>query len=160
MDVRKPRRASHTYDQLIEAPPERVFPLYCPVREADWVAGWDPSVVYTNSGLVEKDCVFTTKHEDRGVESTWVVTEYDTDAFFVQMVKFTPGVTVCRLEIRLAPAGPQKTSAAVTYCHTSLGPEGDAFLEGFTEEFYGGFMREWERAMNHYLKTGRTLDRT
>jgi len=42
----------------------------------------------------------------------------------------------------------------VTYSHTSIGPHGDAFVAGFTEEFYERFMRDWESRMNHYLVTG------
>ena len=39
------------------------------------------------------------------------------------------------------------------YSHTSLGPAGDALVASFTEEFYGGFMRDWEARLNHYLRT-------
>jgi hypothetical protein len=59
------------------------------------------------------------------------------------MIKITPGVTACRLTIELRPA-PAGTEADVTYSHTSLGPEGEAFVAGFTEDHYRQFMRDWE----------------
>jgi hypothetical protein len=34
------KRITHEYTQNNVAPPEKVFPLLCPVREADWVPGW------------------------------------------------------------------------------------------------------------------------
>ena len=37
MGIRKPRRATRTFIQKLVAGPERVFPLLCPVREADWL---------------------------------------------------------------------------------------------------------------------------
>jgi hypothetical protein len=42
MNIQPPARAVHTYVQRLVAGPERVFPLLCPVREADWIEGWNP----------------------------------------------------------------------------------------------------------------------
>jgi len=51
-------------------------------------------------------------------------------------------------------AEPGGTAADVTYQHTALGDAGRDFVDSFTEEFYVGFMNEWEASMNHYLTTG------
>jgi hypothetical protein len=61
------RRVAHEYTQTNPAAPERVFPLLCPVREADWIPGWRYKLIYSESGVAELGCVFTT--EDRVVES-------------------------------------------------------------------------------------------
>lgn len=60
--IRSPRITRH-YTQRIEAPPARVFPLLCPVREADWLEGWGEIVemVHSDSGLAEDGCVFLTR---------------------------------------------------------------------------------------------------
>jgi len=72
------------------------------------------------------------------------------------MLKITPTVTACRLTIQLRPiAG--GSEAVITYSHTSLGPEGDTFVASFTEEFYRGFMQDWESRVNHYLLHGAAL---
>lgn len=42
------------------APLERVFPLLCPVREREWLQGWDATMVCSESGVAEPGCVFTT----------------------------------------------------------------------------------------------------
>jgi hypothetical protein len=34
------KRVVHEYKQHNVAPPEKVFPLLCPVREGDWAPGW------------------------------------------------------------------------------------------------------------------------
>src|SRR2546427_13050450 len=39
------RRVTHEYTQTNDAPPEIVFPLLCPVREADWVPGWQYKMI-------------------------------------------------------------------------------------------------------------------
>jgi hypothetical protein len=151
MEIRKPVRATRTYTQSLVAPPDLVFPLLCPVREADWIEGWDPVSVLSLSGVAEPDCVFTTV----AGESTaiWFVTRHDPAAGFVEMLKIVPEVTACRLTIQLKAVA-TGCEAAITYSHTSLGPQGDAFVAGFTETHYAGFMRDWESRMNHYLETG------
>jgi hypothetical protein len=140
--------------QRIAAAPELVFPLLCPVREADWIEGWDPVSVWSESGVAEPDCVFVTDSDDR--QAIWYITEHSPEDGFVEMLKITPGVTACRLSIRLAP-GDVGTDAEVTYSHASLGPAGEEFVAAFTEEYYTRFMRDWEARMNHYLKTGSAL---
>ena len=72
------------------------------------------------------------------------------------MLKITPQVTACRLTIQLRPAT-GGSEAVVTYTHTSLGPEGDAFVASFTEDHYRQFMRDWEARINHYLVHGTAL---
>jgi len=152
--ISPPRRATRTYTQKLLAGPARVFPLLCPVREADWIDGWDPVSVWSTSGLAEKDCVFVTSPD--GGEAIWYITRHEPDAGVVEMVKITPGVTACKLSIALT-ATDEGTDARVTYSHTSLGPVGDEFIEGFSEEYYAVFMRDWESRLNHYLSTGEML---
>lgn len=155
MRISAPNRVTKTYTQQLSASPDRVFPLLCPVREADWIPGWDPIDVWTESGVAEAGCVFTTEAEDQ--VAVWYVTRHEPNLGEVEMIRITPGVTVCRLEIELSPSA-LGTDARVTYSHTSLGPAGDAFIAAFTDEYYTEFMQEWELRLNHYLETGRRLE--
>lgn len=151
MKIITPNRVTHTYTQRLVAPPEAVFPLLCPVREADWIPGWDPALVVSASGLAEPDCVFVTAAPPG--DAVWYVTRHEPQARLVEMIKVTPAVTACRLTIRLRPTA-AGCEADVTYMHTSLGPQGDEFVAAFTEDFYRGFMQEWESRINHYLRHG------
>ena len=152
MKIARPRRVTRSYLQTIEGTPEEIMPLYCPVREAEWCAGWDPIVVYSESGVVEPDCVFVTG--DGLLESAWFVTRYVPEAGQVEMVKHTPGVTFVKLSISLEPAPGKTTCATITYSLTALSRAGEQALAEFTEEHYATMMQAWEKAMNHYLKTG------
>lgn len=154
MDVRKPNRITRVYTQRLVAEPARVFPLLCPVREMDWIDGWDPIAVMSESGAAERDCVFVTAASP--VDAVWFITRHEPEAGFVEMVKISPQVTACKLSIQLS-AIPGGAEALVTYAHTSLGPAGDEFVAGFTEDAYLAFMRDWEARMNHYLRTGTPL---
>lgn len=154
MEIRKPIRVSRSYLQRLTAPPARVFPLLCPVREADWIEGWDPVAVMTESGVAEPGCVFITRAAP--ADAVWIITRQDATAGVVEMIKVSPGVTACRLTIVLE-ATVAGCDAHVTYEHTSLGPAGDEFVGGFTEPYYEQFMRDWEARLNHYLATGEKL---
>jgi hypothetical protein len=154
MKITEPIRVARSYTQRLIGPPEAVFPLLCPVREADWIHGWDPVVVVSRSGLAEPDCVFTTVASPSN--AIWYITRHEPENWFVEMLKITPSVTACRLTIQLQRVT-DGCEAQVTYAHTSLGPEGDAFVGGFTEDAYATFMQDWESRMNHYLRTGQTL---
>lgn len=73
------------------------------------------------------------------------------------MFKVTPEFTVGKLQISLSAQGDTGTNATIAYEFTSLGPLGDAYLEGFTAQWYEKFMQVWEEQMNHYLETGELI---
>ncbi len=154
MKVSSPKRATRTYTQHLVAPPDKVFPLLCPVREVDWIDGWDPLAVFSQSGLAERDCVFITKGSPDN--AIWYITQHDLCAGLVEMLKITPSVTACKLTIQLR-AVEGGSEAEISYSHTSLGPAGDALVESFTDSYYASFMKEWESRINHYLSFGSLL---
>ena len=154
MKITQPVRATRHHTQRLGADPATVFPLLCPVREADWIEGWSPTLVVSSSGVAEPDCVFTTGAEP--VDAVWYITRHEPAAGCIEMLKVTPGVTACRLSIQLRPV-PGGCEADITYSHTSLGPLGDAFVASFTAEFYRQFMQDWESRLNHYLLHGTAL---
>ena len=151
MKVGKPVRVERAYTQRLNAPPHEVFPLLCPVREAEWVTGWDPAVVFTRSGYVEQDCVFITEGGEAEADSVWVVSEWDPDAFRLVLVKVTPDKTVGRITIALTANAGNGTDARVTYMYTAIAENGVHFVQGYTEDFFVDFMRHWEAALNSYL---------
>ena len=154
MYITKPNRATHTYRLRLRAWPEKVFPLFCPVRETEWADGWLSELVISSSGVAERDCVFTTS--DKRGTAVWYITRYEPENWLVEMLKIAPGVTACRLNIQLCKEG-ARCIADVTYTHTSLGPAGDELVAAFTVEHYQKFMQGWEEALNHFLTTGHLL---
>lgn len=151
MKTAYPNRLRHSYTQILIKSPDQVFPLLCPIRELEWAEGWNPSLVVSNSGVVEKDCVFITPGDSE--DTIWVVTRHDAEQLELEMLMVTPGRTVGKLEISLLDLGGNKTAAEVAYTHTSLGPEGDEYMGGLTEEWYLQFMQDWETQLNHFLST-------
>ena len=96
------KRVSHEYTQTNDAPTENVFPLLCPVREAEWVPGWQYRLIYSESGVAEDGCVFSTPN-DAGPETVWMVTHYDPAAFTIAYAWVEPGMIATQLRISLLP---------------------------------------------------------
>ena len=151
MIIRTPDRVRHSYTQQLDAPPDAVFPLLCPVREVDWVPGWSPRLVVSATGLAERDCVFTTPEGDG--EATWVITEHEPAERRVEMLKVVPGQLVVRLHIVVRPREGGGSAADVTYTYTALDAVGAAYVASRTPEVYAEFMRGWERSLNDYPHT-------
>lgn len=148
MRIEKPYRVSRSYVQHLDAGPAAVFPLLCPVREVEWVEGWEVGVVIAESGLAEAGCVFTTPAGD--TEAIWTVTEFRPEDGRIAFVKVTPGETVADISIALSPDDDGGTAALVTYTLTALTSAGRAVVDELTEDAYEGFMKTWESELNAF----------
>lgn len=159
MKIQTPNRKMHGYVQHINAPPKTVFPLLCPVLEVEWVPGWLPENVISQSGVCEQDCIFVTppKRASESHNSIWIVTKYDPDNWALEMYKVTPEHTISKIEITLANESGNSTTANISYEITVIGAAGEKFMEEFTEEWYEAFMLAWEKAINHYIDTGKKI---
>jgi len=152
-------RVTHEYTQQIAAPPERVFPLLCPVREGEWLDGWSDIVemIHADSGLAEDGCVFRTRGPGRP-ETVWMITRHDATAGLVEFVRVTEGLVATRLTIRVEAASESTSAVHVTYAHTPLGEAGRAFVrENHSASAFERDLAWWEASMNHWLETGETL---
>jgi hypothetical protein len=148
-------RVAHEYTQHNEAPPEKVFPLLCPVREAEWVPGWHYRMIYSKSGVAEDGCVFSTPN-DAGPETVWVVTEYDPAALRIAFVWSRPEVA-CRIQIALTARSQETTAAHIRYSYTGLSVAGNKEIAGYSRHWFEDKMKGWEKAINHYLRTGQRM---
>jgi hypothetical protein len=155
LNIVHPHRVAHRYIQHLNANPEQVFPLLCPVRECEWVNGWKPRIVITTSGVAERDCIFTTQAGAQ--EAVWVVTRYE-PPLYIEFLKVTAGETVGRISIELRANGNQGTLAEITYAYTALSERGGNAINAFTAEHYERFMKAWEDELNYFLRTGKKLE--
>jgi hypothetical protein len=64
----------------------------------------------------------------------WYITKHEPQSGFVEMLKITPNVTATKVTIQLRPVA-AGSEAVITYMHTSLGPEGDAFIESCSDDY-------------------------
>lgn len=145
-----------TYTQINEGPIEEVFPLLCPVREKEWIDGWEYEMIYSISGFIEKDCVFTTPHHGQ-FDTVWQVTEYDPDNYTIEFLRVTPRENVVRINISLERVNEKQTKAFISYKYTSLNISQNTIIERDMENSFKKSMETWERSINHFLNTGTML---
>ena len=150
-----PERTVKHYTMTLCAPPSDVFPLLCPVRESDWIEPWSCDMVYTQSGIAEKNAIFKTDFSSQGGRETWVVCRYDPPEA-IEFIRFIPEFKVNRLDVALMPAA-ETTRATWTHTYTGLSEAGNRWIRDLSDETFQSEKRMLEKLLNHYLKTGTLL---
>jgi hypothetical protein len=143
----------------LPAPPDRVFPLLCPIREYDWIDGWACELVYSASGVAERDCVFVTERPEEG-RTIWVASLHDPVERRVDYVRVTPGLRVVVMKLAVAAGAQESCEVRIRYTVTSLGERGAQLLERDRREGGGGFAQaaaRIERTLRHFVTTGEKL---
>ena len=135
---------------------EAIFPLLCPVREADWIDGWEYEIIHSNSGLAELNCVFTTPNQDDS-KTIWQITRYDTVNYNIEFVRVTPKESIVKININLDPIQKNVTKAIISYKYTGLNEVQNNFIRNELPRTFKSNMLYWESAINHYLNTGEKL---
>ncbi len=144
-------RQTHRYTQHLRAPAHEVFPLICPVREAEWLEGFEYDMVHSDSGVAELGCLFTTSR-DGEPDTVWCITTHDRSAGRVEFHRVTPTLVATHIVVQLSDE-PEGCTADITYTHTSLGPAGHAYVrERCGESAFLTMVQLWERSLNRYLK--------
>jgi hypothetical protein len=147
-----------SYNQMNTGNIKEVFPLLCPVRERDWIDGWDCKMIYSISGLIEKNCVFITQlNKDK--ETIWHVTQYDKKNYRIEFLRVTPKENTVRINMQLEKINESYTKTYISYLYTLL--ENTQVEEKMSqiEQSFLNSMTHWEKAINYYLKTGKKLKR-
>ena len=149
-------RVAYEFTQNNPAPPDKVFPLLCPVRESDWLPGWNYQIIYSDSGVAELGCIFTTINSSvqPPAQVTWTTIDYDPVAYRIAYVWINPGRVLAELRIQLSKAEDGSTRNHIRYRYTGLSPDGNREVEGYDREWFAKRMLNWETAINHYLRTG------
>ena len=152
MTTVEPQRVTRSYTMTLHAGVERVFPLLCPVREHEYLDDWNATILYSESGVAEPDCVFQTPNEE-GPPTTWCIAQHDPAAGKILFVMFTPESRVSQLGIRVRPDSGNTTEATFTYTHTAIAPDGRDFIGVFTEDAFLAKMGAFEQKLNTYLQS-------
>lgn len=147
---------TYSYTQIYNGSIKNVFPLLCPVREMDWLDGWNFKMIHSNSGLIEKDCVFTTPHHGE-YETVWHVTQYDKLNYKIEFLRVTPNENVVKINILLDRINVQQTKAIIDYQYTALNEEQNEFINNELGQSFIDSMKWWEKSIDYYLASGKML---
>lgn len=144
---------THTMEAL-PAAPDQVFPLLCPVREAEWIPGWTADLVWSRSGFAEAGAVFITPGAG-GSPWVWHIVEYAAATGRIRFSVTAPGSHLVDLELRLRADGPG-SRLAWSYTLVALSEAGRNHLAAFHAAFPDK-MALLERRLRHWLATGTML---
>lgn len=140
----------------VDAEPDAIFPLLCPVREFDWIRAWTCDLVYTESGVAEQGCVFRTDKAKDGGTDTWVISRFE-PAEQISFVRVNPLRTIV-YDIYLEPDGDGSTTLRWEQEITSLDASADGHVAAQRQEDFSRQIGKVELMLEHYLETGEALD--
>ena len=147
------RRATLRSRMRLDASPERIFPLLCPVREYDWIPTWSCDMIYSESGVAENDCVFATAFPEEGPRESWVVVRYE-PPLAIEFVRSNAD-RVIRYAIRLRADG-GATDLDWSQIMTGLNETGNALVDARASgEAFEATVRRLEGLLAEYLERSR-----
>jgi hypothetical protein len=149
-------RIARTYTWEIPAPPDRVFPLLCPVRESEWIPGWSCDLIYSESGVAEKGCIFKTSFPGEG-EELWVVARHEPESGRFEALRFIAGSRLVTVEVSLSSADGRATTLVWVQTITALDDAGNEYVDNFSEPAHQARMDALGKMLAHYCETGRML---
>jgi hypothetical protein len=154
----KSERVSRTSTITLNAPMKRVFPLFGPIREKEWAAGWEPQMLYSTTDSVEEHMIFKTRsHHGHEPDCIWTVSKYYPEQALIEYTVFAPE-RLWRIAIQChEDVVGDSTKVEITYTYTGLTEKGNAINARASETMFHRDLKDWEEAINHYLKTGERL---
>ena len=150
-------RIAKTFDHIVEAPPETVFPLLCPVREDEWVPYWQCELIYSETGYAEDNCIFITKIDETG-DAIWVVSRYDAPQFRIEFVVTYPASHVEKININLLRNAGNSTRVCWQRIYTALTEFGTEQITRLTGKPFDEKMLLVSKALNHFCLTGEMIE--
>ena len=137
---------------------EQVFPLFGPIREKEWAEGWNPRMVRSYPDPIAEHMVFQTEsdHPEAPNPATWIVSKYDPEHWSIEYTVFTQA-RIWWISVKCRDEGADGTIAHIEYTYLGLDEEAARLNQAALESMFHDDLKDWEHAINHYLKTGTAL---
>ena len=153
----KAKRKVQRFSVTLETTVEELFPLFCPAREADWIPDWDCELVYTDSGYVEKDCIFKTDESNAIGDGIWVFSGFEANRY-LEFVRVQEDM-VSHAHLAVTDNNDGTVTATWNVVNTGLTEKGNKQVDKMLAEGdpHGGALT---KMLDHYLKKGKTAKRS
>jgi len=152
------KRISRTSSIILNASLKTVFPLFGPIEEKKWAYGWNPQIIFSSTNRLEQKMIFKTGHREKDENDyIWIVSKLLPQQALIEYTVFASEkvwwITIqCHEEI-----SNQTTRAKITYTFTGLTEKGNTSIVKHLAHIYAHELKDWEEAINYYLRTGKTL---
>jgi hypothetical protein len=135
----------------LKADAKTVFALLCPVKEVDWIKGWEDicTLVYTDSGIAEEACVFETNVPGEG-QSLWICSRYDAAKTEITYIKHTIGNAVIKWDMTVRDTA-DGSAINMVYNMTSLSKEGNSLVRDYDERYLAILFEGLQKQINDYV---------
>jgi hypothetical protein len=134
---------------VVQGPVERVFPLFTPLGERSWVAGWNPEFLHPADGETCEGMIFRTGAGDE--LTLWACVDWRPEVHRVRYARVTPASRFGLVEVGCSGLADGRTEAVVTYAFTALSEQGRAHLAEVTETAFAAMIDGWREAIDHRL---------
>jgi hypothetical protein len=135
----------------LDAPRDRVFPLFTARGEREWAPGWDPVML---SGAEERGSAFQTRGHQAHA-TTWIVTDYRPSEGRVSYARLAHGSNIGLVDVICTEPTQGGTDVSVAYTLTPLNREAEAFVDEFLDpRHYARMVDEWRAATSAALTRG------
>jgi hypothetical protein len=160
------RQAMYQYKHHFNSTPEEIFPLLCFNREYEWIDGWSAKMIHSESGYMEKGCIFISylsytgysPQLSGGKEMVWVVNTHDIENYLIEATNFVSGLFVLKFSIKLIDNKDGSTTAIFTHKYSGISETGNEIIEKVqTEEAYIKQQQFLEKSMNYFLENKKML---
>ncbi len=146
------KRVHLSCQHTINAGAAEVFPLLCPVREFDWIEKWESELIYSDTGLAELGCVFSTQSPHDGGKDIWVISRHDLNER-VQFIR-VDSIRSIRYDLTLTE-DEGKTKILWQQEVTALNERGNTFVETVKQHEFDKQIKMLEELLNFYVENGR-----
>jgi hypothetical protein len=157
-------RVQSQHEVVINAPPESIFPLACPVGELKWIDNWRFDLIYSESGVNENNCIFAEEMSSpvlfqTGGKIYWHTTLHDREGQRIHFLLVSEGKSLMKWEASFEEQGTGSTRVRWSVTLTSLSDEVDKIGAKQLQERLFAIISFLGEALKHYCETGEMLKR-
>lgn len=153
----KAERISKTATITLNGNIKDVFLLFDAFEERKWEPDWDLTLIYPEREVIEEGTTFKTEgHGHEEAEFLWIVSKYQPKNYLIQYLVSTSN-RFWTITVKCNQLDNNKTKAEVTYSFTGLNEKGNKINKQSLDRMYAHNLKDWEEAINYYLKYGKAL---
>jgi len=148
-----PRASTFRGRIRLSGPVAKIFPLFSPLGEKNWVPGWDPELLHPPGVPWAEGLIFRTVEESG--PAIWVVSQLDGMRHRVTYHRVEPTLYVARVDVSCEPAPEGVTEVSTVYGYVGLTEEGNRRIGAMTGAEYGAKMERWTSWLERFLASAR-----
>jgi hypothetical protein len=153
----KAEKVSRTATFEINANINKVFPLFGAFEERKWADGWNPTLIYPSTEIIEEGTTFKTEgNGDSEKEFVWFVSKYESQHYLIQYVVSTQN-RFWTITIKCKIITDNISAATVNYMYIGLNPLGNEINKHSLEKMYAEDLKDWQAAINYCLTNDKIL---